>query len=202
MTEPELLEGRIFTHRLSESEAEFDLLSDGPDLAPVSMLTSDPTFCRLTDGSPIVDVAPGFDTEILADRGVPVTALGTEGGLLLEPGRFAALGVGAGGAEGAGVTLGAALTEGVSHDGRHVPKPQRLRDLERVSSPSEEHADRRGVDRRHFGTVDDHGGDPLVTQHFVASVFEFRRGQQIYVSRDEHRRGVCHADGSERIARH
>lgn len=101
---PALLGGRIFTHRLSAVEAEHDIIALGPDLAPLSMLTESETYQRLTDDSPITDVSPFLDGDILAARGVPETAVDGEGVLLLPPGRFAALGVAAGDLVGLRVT--------------------------------------------------------------------------------------------------
>src|SRR5664279_4009041 len=93
---PAQLDGRIFTHRLSALEAEHDMIGFGPDLAPLSLLTESQTYQRLTDGSPIADVSPFLDGDILAARGVPEMVVGEDGVLLLPPGRFATLGVGAG----------------------------------------------------------------------------------------------------------
>lgn len=93
---PSLLEGRIFTHRLSETEASHDILTWRPDLTPVSILTEMATFQRLVDGSPLSDVFPMLDSEVLAARGVSPQAVDPAGALLLPAGRLAALGVGAG----------------------------------------------------------------------------------------------------------
>ena len=101
---PALLDGRIFTHRLSAPEAEHDMIGFGPDLAALSMLTESPTFQRLTDGSPIADVSPFLDGDILAERGVPQMVVGEDGVLLLSPGQFATLGAGAGDLVGLRVT--------------------------------------------------------------------------------------------------
>jgi len=99
---PGLLEGRIFTHRLSAVEAAHDIIIglDG-DLAPLAMLTESETYQRLSDGSPISKVCPFHDLEVhdsdvLAVRGVPATAVNCDAALLLPAGRFAALGVGDG----------------------------------------------------------------------------------------------------------
>jgi tetratricopeptide (TPR) repeat protein len=99
---PGLLEGRIFTHRLSAVEAAHDIIIglDG-DLAPLAMLTESETYQRLSDGSPISKVCPFHDLEVhdsdvLAARGVPATAVDCDAALLLPAGRFAALGVGDG----------------------------------------------------------------------------------------------------------
>ena len=88
---PALLDGRIFTHRLSEVEVEHDIIGWGADLAPLAMLTEVDIYQRLVDGSPITDVSPFLDGDVLAARGVPVTAIDSEGALLLPPGHFAAL---------------------------------------------------------------------------------------------------------------
>ncbi|GLV08481.1 hypothetical protein MyChFU_18010 [Mycobacterium intracellulare subsp. chimaera] len=101
---PALLDGRTFTHRLNELEVEHDIISWGPNLAPISMLTESETYQRLVDGSPITDVFPFTDEEALAARGVPTTAVDTEGALLLPPGYFAARGVVAGDLVGLRVT--------------------------------------------------------------------------------------------------
>lgn len=91
---PALLDGRVFTHRLTAVEAEHDLLAHGPDLAPLLMLTECETYQRLTDGTPVTEVSPFVDDEILSARGLPDVA--DEATLVLPPGRFAALGVAAG----------------------------------------------------------------------------------------------------------
>ncbi len=93
---PALLEGRIFSHRLTVVETEHDLIMVGPDLAPLTMLTESETYQRLGDGSPVADVSPLLDGDVLAQRGVPAGAVGADGALLFEGGRFAALGVTAG----------------------------------------------------------------------------------------------------------
>ena len=94
---PALLDGRIFTHRLSAAEVEHDFLNLTPDLVPVSMLTELETYQRLTDGAPVTDVLPGFDEDVLTARGVPMDAVDEDGALLLlPPGRLADLGVAAG----------------------------------------------------------------------------------------------------------
>ena len=101
---PALLDGRIFTHRLSAPEAEHDMIEFRPDLAPLSGLTESQTYQRLTDGSSITEVSPFLDGDVLAERGVPEMVVGDEGVLLLQPGRFATLGVGAGDLVGLRVT--------------------------------------------------------------------------------------------------
>ena len=101
---PALLGGRIFTHRLSAVEAGHDIIVLGADLAPLSMLTGCETYRRLTDGSPIAEVSAFLDGDMLAARGVPEIAVDGDGVLVLQPGRFAALGVAAGDLVGLRVT--------------------------------------------------------------------------------------------------
>ncbi|WP_373235210.1 SEC-C metal-binding domain-containing protein [Mycobacterium marinum] len=99
---PGLLEGRIFTHRLSAVEAAHDIIESGVDLEPVAMLTDYETYQRLSDGSPISEVCPLHggdvdDNDVLTARGVPAAAVDSDTAVLVLPaGRFAALGVGAG----------------------------------------------------------------------------------------------------------
>lgn len=101
---PALLDGRTFTHRLDELEAHHDIIRWGTDLAPISMLTESETYQRLVDGSPITDASPFLDEDALAARGVPTTAVDTEGALRLPPGYFAARGIVAGDLVGLTVT--------------------------------------------------------------------------------------------------
>ena len=90
-----LLEGRILTHRLSAVEAAGDVVVLDVDLAPLTMLTGRDTYRRLSDGSPIT-VASGLrDSDVLAARAIPESAVDSEM-WLLAPGRFEAVGVGAG----------------------------------------------------------------------------------------------------------
>lgn len=93
---PALLAGRIFTHRLNAVEAEHDLIEYGPDLAPLMVLTESEIYQQLRDGSPVADVSPFLDSDVLAERGVPELAIGADGAVLFEAGRFAALGVAVG----------------------------------------------------------------------------------------------------------
>lgn len=101
---PALLDGRVFTHRLTTPEAELDVLGWADDLMPLSMLTVIPEFLRLSDGAPIADALAGFDDDDLAARGVPEDFGDGEGVVLLPPGRFAAIGLRAGDLVGMRVT--------------------------------------------------------------------------------------------------
>ncbi len=68
---PAVLDGRVFTHRLSAAEAEHDMVFVDADLAPLSLLTELPTYQHLTDGSSVADVSPFLDEDVLAERGWP-----------------------------------------------------------------------------------------------------------------------------------
>ena len=92
---PGLLEGRIFTHRLSAMEVASDVVVLDVDLAPLTILTGSDTYQRLSDGSPITLATSLLDSDALATRAIPETVVDNEM-WLLEPGRFDTLGVGAG----------------------------------------------------------------------------------------------------------
>ena len=92
---PGVLDGRIFTHRLTAVEAAGDVLVLDVDLTPLAVLTGSDTYQRLTDGSPITEASALLDSDVLAARGIPETAVDNDV-LLLPPGRFDVLGVGAG----------------------------------------------------------------------------------------------------------
>jgi hypothetical protein len=83
---PALLAGRMFTHRLTGPEIEHDFLDAGPDLDPVSTLTDHEGYQRLADGSSVVGVFLPYDTDLLAERGIPMDVVGDLGALLLPPG--------------------------------------------------------------------------------------------------------------------
>lgn len=93
---PALLDGRIFTHRLTPQEYEHDAIGWDRDLFPVAFLTERPDYQRLSGGSPLVEAFAGLDDDVLAERGVPATIDVGDGILLLPPGRLAALGAGSG----------------------------------------------------------------------------------------------------------
>ena len=90
---PTLLDGRVFTHRVGAVELAHDVILIDVDLVTPLMLTELPGFQRLADGSPIQDVHPAVHRAALVERGVPIDDLDAEGVLLLEPGRWADLGV-------------------------------------------------------------------------------------------------------------
>ena len=100
---PAVLDGRIFTHRLTAVEAEYDVIPWHPDLAPLSMLNGAAVYQQLVDGSPISEVFAELG-EDFATRGVPEAVDPGGGVLLLPPGRFAELGATAGDLVGLRVT--------------------------------------------------------------------------------------------------
>jgi len=79
-----LLEGRTFTHRLTQTEVALGYLDVSPDLDALSFLVDDPTYRRLVDGSTVTSVLPGFDDGLLAERDIPAEAISSEEVWLLE----------------------------------------------------------------------------------------------------------------------
>lgn len=80
---PALLNGRMFTRRVSAVEVEHGFLNLSPDLEPVSILTDDETYRRLVDGSAGVEALSDLDAELFTERGIPLDEV-TEGAWLLE----------------------------------------------------------------------------------------------------------------------
>ncbi|GAB3345345.1 SEC-C domain-containing protein [Modestobacter lapidis] len=72
---PALLEGRTFIHRLTDAEVAHGFIETTADLHPIAMLTEEPRYQRLRDGSSVTDVLTGFDDELLRNRGVPDGAI-------------------------------------------------------------------------------------------------------------------------------
>ena len=93
---PALLQGRVFTHRLTATEAAHDLIEVGVDLAALAMLTELDTYRQLCDGTPVAEIYVFDHPELLDERAVPVDGIDTEYLLVLPVGRFAALGAGPG----------------------------------------------------------------------------------------------------------
>lgn len=93
---PSLLMGRLFTHRVNAVELEHDLLAVAPDLEPVLMISDDPAYQRLTDGTPLRVVLPHIANVQHEDLPVPVEALDESGSLTLAPGTLKNLGVSSG----------------------------------------------------------------------------------------------------------
>lgn len=92
---PALLRDRTFTHRVTAAEVEGGYLTVSPDLEPISILTEDATYRRLTDGGPLTEVLPDFDAALLEERGITGDDLG-DALWLLAPDALQRLGVSAG----------------------------------------------------------------------------------------------------------
>ncbi|WP_147453988.1 SEC-C domain-containing protein [Tessaracoccus antarcticus] len=101
---PGLLEGRVFTHRLSGAEAAHDFLGIGPDLMPVTILTESEIHRRLVDGSQIGEVGPWSDVALWEARGLDVADMEHDQNWLLPPGHFEGVGAQAGDLIGVRVT--------------------------------------------------------------------------------------------------
>ena len=114
---PALLAGRTFTHRLSSSELEHDILVMDSDLKPVDMLTECAPYQRLADGSPVVGVLMPFDADTVAARGIPLDVVGDLGALLLPPGYLRGKGL----SEGDVIALGLAAGDGLLLES--IPEP-------------------------------------------------------------------------------
>ncbi|MEO7586412.1 MAG: SEC-C domain-containing protein [Arachnia sp.] len=99
-----LLDGRVFTHRLSEAEVARDLLAIGPDLDAISMLTEGAAHRRLVDGTPLEVATRWSDHDLWEERDLAAVLLEHEEAWLLPPGRLAGLGVSAGDLVGVRVT--------------------------------------------------------------------------------------------------
>ena len=93
---PTVLDGRVFTHRLTAAETQHDMLTLNPDLTPLSALTDSPAYRRLTDGSRIAEAFPSVDSDMFAKRGIAENTVDPNGVLLLPPGRLSQSGVSAG----------------------------------------------------------------------------------------------------------
>jgi hypothetical protein len=93
---PAVLDGRVFTHRLTADEVAHDLLAVTPDLDPITELCHHEEYQQLADGSPIEVVLPAFDVAVLEERGIDPELVAESGALLLAEGTLAALAVVAG----------------------------------------------------------------------------------------------------------
>jgi tetratricopeptide (TPR) repeat protein len=85
---PVLLADRVFTHRLEASEIEHDLLAIDSDLEPLSALTEDERYEFLVGGEPLIDVDVLFDTDLFAERDIPIDIVLEAGAFLLPPGHL------------------------------------------------------------------------------------------------------------------
>ena len=87
---PSLLDGRVFTHRLTEAEAEHDVLEVEPDLTLTQALAEFPGQGRLTNGGDLGSAYPGVPRRGGA-REIPDSALAELGSLILPAGTLAGL---------------------------------------------------------------------------------------------------------------
>jgi tetratricopeptide (TPR) repeat protein len=121
---PALLAGRMFTHRLTGPEVEYDFLPAGPDLDAVGTLTGQEKYQRLVpDGSPVVEVLLPFDTDVLIERGIPAGVVGELGAWLLPPGCLGGKGLAEGDVIALGITGDGLVLEAVVLD--EVARPER-----------------------------------------------------------------------------
>lgn len=90
---PTVLDGRVFTHRLSAHEVAYDMLDATVDLDPVTDLFHHDEYLHLADGSPVSFAVADYDDELLEERGIPLELAGESGLVVLAPGTLAALGV-------------------------------------------------------------------------------------------------------------
>lgn len=87
---PAVLAGRGFTRRVTEAEVDFDVLTVGPDLAPIALLCDCALYQRLADGSAVHLLRPG-DDRLLSEWDIPEWLLSNGSVLALEVGTFEAL---------------------------------------------------------------------------------------------------------------
>src|SRR5664280_2484515 len=113
---PALLDGRVFTHRLSAAEIEQGLVAVSPDLEPLSMLADSEPYQQLLDGAPLVVIFPDLEADLLAERGIPVDTISEAPAFLLPPDRLRALGLRPGGLVGFRIT-GAGVDVTWVHEG-------------------------------------------------------------------------------------
>jgi hypothetical protein len=111
---PSVLAGRVFTHRLGADELAHDILTVTPDLDPITALCEHDQYQRLADGSTTQVVLPGFDEDLLEQRGIPPEVVDPLGALLLAPGSLAALGVAEGDMVGVRLTAQGLVVERVT----------------------------------------------------------------------------------------
>jgi len=101
---PALLTGRVFTHRVSSVELEHNVLAVAPDLEPVLMLSDDPAYAQLTDGSALRvvfpdEAVPPTPVEVIDESGSLALPSGALSRLSLTEGDLVGLRVTAGGVE-------------------------------------------------------------------------------------------------------
>ena len=89
--QPAVVLGRILTHRVDAAEVTADALVVDPDLDPITGLCHHSRFQRLADGSAVSLAMPGWDDDLLLERGISPESVPESGVLLLKPGTLRAL---------------------------------------------------------------------------------------------------------------
>ncbi|MCV7316152.1 SEC-C domain-containing protein [Mycolicibacillus parakoreensis] len=90
---PTLLAGRVFTHRLTDTEIEHDMVTVTPDLNAITALCEHAGYQQLDDGTAIRTALAGYDDDALDERGIPRAVAEAGMLLLLAPGTLAARGL-------------------------------------------------------------------------------------------------------------
>jgi hypothetical protein len=111
---PTLMAGRVCTHRLDPDELAHDLLTVTPNLDPITLLCEHAPYQRLADGSPLHIALPGFDEDLLEQRGIPTEVVDPLGALVLPPSTLSALGLAAGDLVGVRLTPSGLVVEVVA----------------------------------------------------------------------------------------
>lgn len=93
---PSVIAGRVFTHRVGAEEIAHDVLIVTPDLDAITHLCEFEEYTQLADGTPINVAVPGFDEDVLDQRGVPLDMVDDGSALVLPPGTLRDLDVAAG----------------------------------------------------------------------------------------------------------
>ena len=121
---PAVLAGRVFTHRVSADEVTHDALAVALDLDPIATLCEHEEYQRFADGSFARIVVAGYDDDLIEARGMSAEFIDWVAALLLEPGRLAGLGVGAGDTVGLRLTAEGLVLERVDGDSQHTAGEQ------------------------------------------------------------------------------
>ncbi|BBZ10530.1 SEC-C metal-binding domain-containing protein [Mycobacterium branderi] len=120
---PNVVTGRVLTHRVTADELAHDILNVCPDLEPITTLCEHDQW--FADGSPAQVVMFDYDDELLEERGIPDEAVAEGGALLLAAGTLAGLGVAEGDLVGVRLTKQGLVVERVS-DVADPPVGERL----------------------------------------------------------------------------
>jgi tetratricopeptide (TPR) repeat protein len=134
---PALLDGRIFTHRVTEPEVTHGLLAIEPDFTAISALTDDPRFQRLAGGGELREVLPDLDGGLLAERGIPTDVLPLEGAFLLPSGTIGTLGVAVDDLVGMRVTADGFALDRIDREPEEAPAALTARLLHLVTTKAE-----------------------------------------------------------------